>query len=88
MTVAVSCPHCGRHQFMQHRPTCPLYMIVGPNNVANTAMYAYRLESANRLTTIKAAIERAVFLLRAEGNGPYDAEQARVLESLRIGDPG
>lgn len=49
--------------------------------------YNYALQSVERRTTIEAALARAVFLLRKEGNGGYDDQQAHVLENLKIGEP-
>lgn len=34
--------------------------------------------------TVKAALARAAFLLRKEGNGPYDAQQAAILETVQL----
>lgn len=54
---------------------------------ADRLTYNYALESEVRRTNIEAALERAAFLLRKEGNGAYDNQQAQVLEGLKIKEP-
>lgn len=50
-------------------------------------IYFYSLESTFPHRAIHTALERAAFLLRADGNGQFDREQAAVLDSLTIGEP-
>lgn len=49
--------------------------------------YAYVIESAHRRVTLRAALERAAFVLRKEGLGGIDHENAMILESIQFKEP-
>lgn len=49
-----------------------------------TTKEPHRIEIQSRfdMSSLAAAINRAVYLLRMEGNGPYDKQQAEILETI------
>lgn len=44
--------------------------------------YAFEVKPPYSIQSVISALSRAAFLLRKEGNGAYDNQQAEVIESL------
>lgn len=53
-------------------------------NIDRNMPHEFACSSAHSLFTVRAAMMRAAYLLRKEGHGTYDSQQAEVLEGLLI----
>ncbi len=58
-----------------------------PNDPTLWNRYEYYVNTVHRRSAVEAALDRAVFLLKKEGNGAYDNQQAAILADLKFKEP-